>query len=120
MKIVGSKVETDELELTSINEDVMINFEGNTPGIILEDESVLLFESLASYNAFLRESDFYNRDTEEVDMGALESAMTKEDDVDPEEYFYYDKPVTSIALYDMDGDIIYRIFREELEEVLYG
>ena len=114
MKIVGSKTDTDELELTSINEDVMLNFEGGTPGIILEDESILLFESLASYNAFLRVSDFYNKDTEEVEMNVLESAMTKEDDVDPDVYDYYDKPVTSVALYDMDGDIIYRIFREEL------
>ena len=56
MRIEGSKTETDELSLVSVNEDIMLNFEGETPGIILEDDSILLFESVASYNAFLRDS----------------------------------------------------------------
>lgn len=114
MKIVGSKAESDGITLTSVNEDVFIDFEGGTPAIILEDESVLLFESVASYNGFFMESSFYNKETEEVDIDALEAAMTKEDDVDAEEYDYYGKPITAIALYDMDGDLVIRLFREEL------
>ncbi|MBR6289323.1 MAG: hypothetical protein IKR19_08310 [Acholeplasmatales bacterium] len=115
MKIYGSKTESDEINLVSINEDVIINFEGGTPAVVLEDESILVFESLASYNAFLLGAcGFYNKETQQVDTDTLESAMTKEDDVDPDEYEYYDKPITSVALYDMDSDIIYRIFREDL------
>lgn len=114
MKIVGSKAESDGITLTSVNEDVFIDSEGGTPAIILEDESVLLFESVASYNGFFMESSFYNKETEEVDIDALEAAMTKEDDIDTEEYDYYGKPITAIALYDMDGDLVIRLFREEL------
>lgn len=114
MKIVGSKAEADGIELTSVNEDVYLEFEGGLPGIVLEDESVLLFESIASYNAFFRDSDFYDTESEEVNMEELEAAMTKEDDVDQEEYIYYGKPVTAVAIYDMDGDVIYRIFREDM------
>lgn len=114
MKIVGSKAESDGVTLKSVNEDVYIDFEGGTPAITLEDESVLLFESVASYNGFLRESDFYDASTEEVLLDRLEAAMTKEDDVDADDYDYYGKPITAVALYDMDGDMVIRLFREDL------
>ena len=114
MKIVGSKAESEPISLVSVNEDVSINYEGGAPAIVLEDESVLLFESLTSYNAFFRESDFYDADKEEIDIDALEEAMTKEDDVDQDEYEYYYKPITSVAIYDIDNDAVIRLFREEL------
>lgn len=114
MRVINTKVAVDPFTIVSVNEDLKIEYKENGPGILLEDQSILIFYNVTEYTDFMLNSGIYDVDNSKINMSKLEETMYKEDDLPINKYYYYNHAMSAVALYNFNKINIIRIFRENL------
>ena len=97
MKVIRFKTTDTPFKVVSINELVKVNIVDKHPEMTLEDQSMIVFDNVDTYYAFIENRELYTQTKQQVNVPKLltysEDAVT--DPVDPFSYMHMN--ITSIT-----------------------
>lgn len=109
MKINEQLIGAEQLDLVSANETLIVYIKKNFgPELWLEDDSVLIFESLTQFYPSTTKYISYSPERV-IDMDKFDSDTTHEYDDVSGEYYYRTKKIYGITVYEFSGKKVYRL-----------
>lgn len=71
MRIIDIKNEMGSLKVTSENEIINVNFDINHPEIILEDNSMIIFDKVEAYYALISNAEMFSVSDNSINLESL-------------------------------------------------